>query len=292
MIPGKTEGWPGPPQLLIPDPVTVTGVTSQSEARTGGPGPIRGRQTVSHDQGQTTGARPLIYFDPRRPQTMTIFYLSDSLIICDCLASRWLSSLCIPVMASITLSNEVITAICGPITQQFLLFLQRSEISFLTSRFQSKYEIGVRQSSTICYTLLLLCSLFLNIVIMFSLSVESLGKSEQRSCDKKIIMPLAVKKWPWKRESHNLLIAERWAGDASEWELRGRSHSHPSGCNRHVWMTPKISKFRDENVKYRCRCPRQNKIPFRFPWELGIVQIMEAGFMPKFNIFTHLVANW
>ena len=134
-------------------------------------------------------------------------------------------SLCIPVMASITLSNEVITAICGPITQQFLLFLQRSEISFLTSRFQSKYEIGVRQSSTICYTLLLLCSLFLNIVIMFSLSVESLGKSEQRSCDKKIIMPLAVKKWPWKRESHNLLIAERWAGDASEWELREESLS-------------------------------------------------------------------
>lgn len=56
MIPGKTEGWPGPPQLLIPDPVTVTRVTSQSEARTGGPGPIRGQQTVSHDQGQTTGA--------------------------------------------------------------------------------------------------------------------------------------------------------------------------------------------------------------------------------------------
>ena len=223
--------------------------------------PIRGQ-----DGGPWTNQRPANSFPwpgpDHRSQTTDLFW-SPETANHDNILSLWLSHYlrlsCVsvavvslyPVTASITLSNEVITAICGPITQQFLLFLQRSEISFLTSRFQSKYVIGVRQSFAICYTLLLLWSLFLNIMIMFSSSVESLGKSEQRSCDKKIIMPLAVKKWPWKWESHNLLIAERWAGDASEnW---GRSLSHPSGCIRHVWMTPQISKFQDEIGEYQ-RC--------------------------------------
>ena len=170
MIPGKTEGWPGPPQLLIPDPVTVPCVSSQSEASMGGPGPIRGRQTVSHDQGQTAGARPLIYFDPRRPQTMTIFYplwLSHYLRLGFSLHSVG-CCLCVSVCPSNGLYNT--QQWCDhrdlwPITQQFLLFSQIRRDFFSDIKIPVKHRmLGVRQSSNLLHLTLLSVSQYCDYV--------------------------------------------------------------------------------------------------------------------------------
>ena len=74
-----------------------------------------------------------------------------------------------------------------------------------------------------------------------------LGKSEQRSCDKKLIMPRAVKKWPW-TENENPTTC--WLlGRVRTWKLR-EGYTHINAIFDIFWQDwlAKIRKMEMEDV--------------------------------------------